>query len=43
MLLSITICGTVEPLNKGHFGDNINFAVVSFVEKLSSLRRLKMY
>ena len=27
---------TVEPLNKGHIGDNINSAVVSFVERLSS-------
>ena len=31
---------TVEPPNKGHFGDNI---VVSFVERLSSSRRFKMY
>ena len=31
MLLSI-----VEPPNKGHVGDNINSAVVSFVERLSS-------
>ena len=34
---------TVEPPNKGHFGDNINSAVVSFVESLSSSRRFKMY
>ena len=34
---------TVEPPNKGHFGDNINSAVVSFVEILSSRRRFKMY
>ena len=34
---------TVEPPNKGHFGDNINSAVVSFVERLSSCRRFKMY
>ena len=34
---------TVEPPNKGHFGDNINSDVVSFVERLSSLRRFKMY
>ena len=27
----------MEPLNKGHFGDNINSAVVSFVERLSVL------
>ena len=31
---------TVEPLNKGHFGDNINSLVLSFVERLSSSRRL---
>ena len=34
---------TVEPPNKGHFGDNINSDVVSFVERLSSLRRFKKY
>ena len=34
---------TVEPPNKGHFGDNINSAVGSFVERLSSLWRFKMY
>ena len=34
---------TVEPLNKGHFGNNIISAVVSFVERLSSSRRFKMY
>ena len=34
---------TVEPPNKGHFGDNINSAVMSFVERLSSRRRFKMY
>ena len=34
---------TVEPPNKGHVGDNINSAVVSFVERLSFLRRFKMY
>ena len=28
---------TVEPLNKGHFGDNINSADLFFVERLSSL------
>ena len=27
---------TVEPLNKGHVGDNINSFVLSFVERLSS-------
>ena len=34
---------TVEPLNKGHVGDNLNSAVVSFVERLSSSRKFKMY
>ena len=34
---------TVEPLNKGHFGDNINSAVLSFIEKLSSPRRFSVY
>ena len=34
---------TVEPLNKGHVGDNINSLVLSFVERLSSSRRLQMY
>ena len=34
---------TVEPPNKGPVGDNINSAVVPFVEKLSSSRRFKMY
>ena len=34
---------TVEPPNKGHVGDNTNSAVVSFVERLPSLRRFKMY
>ena len=29
--------------NKGHVGDNIKSAVVSFVERLSSSRRFKMY
>ena len=31
----------VEPPNKGHVGDNINSAVVSFVERLSSFGGLK--
>ena len=35
-LLTRYIQYTVEPPNKGHIGDNINSAVVSFVEKLSS-------
>jgi len=34
---------TVEPLNKGQFGNNINSAVVFFVERLSSSWRFKMY
>ena len=29
---------TVKPLNKGHIGDNINSAVFSFIERLSSFR-----
>ena len=32
----LTVINTVEPPNKGHIGDNINSAVVSFVERLSS-------
>ena len=32
---------TVEPPNKGHVGDNINSAVVFFVERLSSFGDLK--
>ena len=32
---------TVEPPNKGHIGDNINSTVLSFVERLSSLRGSK--
>ena len=34
---------TVESPNKGHVGDNVNSAVVSFVERLSSSRSFKMY
>ena len=34
---------TVEPPNKGHFGNNINSAVLSLVERLSSSRRFTMY
>ena len=33
---------TVEPPNKGHFGNNINSAIVSLIEKLSSSRRFSM-
>ena len=33
----------VEPLNKGQFGDDINLAVLSFMERLSSTRRFSMY
>ena len=29
---------TVEPLNRGHVGDNINSAILSFIERLSSFR-----
>ena len=32
------LCTTVEPPNKGHIGDNINSAVLSFIERLSSFR-----
>ena len=41
----LVACSAVEPLNKGHVGDNINSAVVSFVyiERLSLSRRFKMY
>ena len=39
----IMYSNTVEPSNKGHFGDNINSDVLSFVERLSSLRRFKKY
>ena len=31
----------VEPPNKGHVGDNINSAVLSFIERLSSFRGSK--
>ena len=34
---------TVKPPNKGHFGNNINSSLLSFVERLSSSRRFKMY
>ena len=34
---------TVEPPNKGHFGTNINSAVLSLLERLSSLRGFLMY
>ena len=33
----------MEPSNKGHVGDNINSLVLSFVERLSSSRRLSVY
>ena len=33
---------TVEPPNKGHVGDNINSAVLSFIERLSSFRGSQM-
>ena len=29
---------TVESLNKGHIGDNINSVALSFIERLSSFR-----
>ena len=31
----------MEPLNKGHVGDNINSAISSFIERLSSSRGSK--
>ena len=31
----------MEPPNKGHIGDNINSAVLSFIERLSSFRGSK--
>ena len=31
----------MEPLNKGHVGDNINSAVLSFIERLSSFKGSK--
>ena len=34
---------TVQPPNKGHIGDNINSLDLSFVERLSSSRRLSVY
>ena len=34
--ITIACVYTAEPPNKGHIGDNINSAVVSFVERLSS-------
>ena len=34
---------TVKPLKKGHFGDNINSAILSLVERLSSSWRFLMY
>ena len=37
-ILKFTLIATVEPPNKGHVGDNINSAVLSFIEKLSSFR-----
>ena len=36
-----TVVTTMEPPNKGHFGDNINSAVLSFVERFSSSRRFR--
>ena len=41
--LQVQVQYTEEPPNKGHFGDNINSADMFFVERLSSLRRFKMY
>ena len=33
----------MKPLNRGHSWANVNSAVVSFVEGLSSSRRFEMY
>ena len=41
IIVQCILYSSVEPPNKGHFGDNINSAVVSFVERLSSSRRFK--
>ena len=32
--LASFLLNTVEPLNKGHVGDNIDLAVLSFIERL---------
>ena len=40
--VAYTSC-TVAPPNKGNFRDNINLAVLSFVEKLSSSQRFRVY
>ena len=37
----LPMMNTVEPPNNGHVGDNINSAVLSFIEKLSSFRGSK--
>ena len=37
-----TVRCTVEPPNKGHFGDNISSAVLSLIERLSSSWRFSM-
>ena len=38
------MCDAVEPApNKGHLETNINYAVLSFVERLSSSLRFEMY
>ena len=34
----IEMITTVEPLNKGHIGDNLNSAVLSIIGRLSSFR-----
>ena len=36
LLVAVTILQWNKPPNKGHVGDNINSAVLSFVERLSS-------
>ena len=40
-VLSCIVAMAVEPPNKGHVGDNVKSAVLSFVETLSSFRGLQ--
>ena len=40
---SVSSFNTVEPPNKGHFGNNTNSAVMSLIERLSSSRSFQMY
>ena len=38
IFLAKIVGSTVKPPNKGHIGDNINSAVLSLIERLSSFR-----